>query len=253
MKKQEKLVLYISIFCVVLGILVSIILSELDLTGNEDNLNYIGTTVETNGEVKIRYGESINWKTLGANDNIYSKSYLFTGDGATGKFVFLDGSIIKLDPNSLIYLDFMFDIKDINKNKNLKNSLKIDFVDGEISFDLKEESSVKKIAMNDTTISINKKETMIKLQNDKKTQEMQVSVFEGDVSLNKRNKEFQIKSGEKLKISESKDMDREEISSEVIDSMRESAERLNEDGAPIEYKRRTITKFLKEFFHFIVD
>jgi hypothetical protein len=252
MKKQEKLVLYISLGCIFFGIVVSVILSSLDMSGGGDNLNYIGTVVETDGEVKIRYGESINWKTLGPNDNLYSKSYLFTGEGAKGTFAFLDGSIIKLDPNSLIYLDFMFDLKDVKNNKKLKNSLKIDFVDGEISFDLKEESSIKKIEMNDATISINKKKTMINLHNDKNSQEMQVSVFEGDVSLNKRNKEFQVKQGEKLKISENKDMQREEIPSEIVDSMKKSAERINEDGTKVNYERRTITKFLKEFAEFIM-
>lgn len=229
MKRQEKLIISYSILIIILGIVSYLYLPDLMTALKSENLNFIGLVLEGEGDLKVRFGDSVNWRSLKKKDLLYSKTYLFTGEKSKGSFGFLDQSTINLGPNSLIYLDFVFEQKEKKKTSfsELNKSLAIDLLDGSAQFELKDKSNIKKIIIDNIVVNLSNSTSSIQIKHNKKTG-MELSVVEGDVGITSEGNKYDIKAGEKVTVAESSQVEEskvEKISSEDLEEMKKLAQK----------------------------
>ena len=175
---------------------------------------FAGLVLNTTGEVKIRFGDSINWKKLKTSDKVYSNSYLFTGPDSSAGFGFVDESSLNLGPNSLVFIGL---IKSKLKKEKSEN-LQLELVNGKMQVDLKKLSNIQSLKVADAVIELNKKSSTILLQND--NEGMQVSIMQGDVKITSKEGEYDIKSGEKLEVKAGETSKVAPLSPEVLEQMK---------------------------------
>lgn len=166
------------------------------------NRNFIGLVINAEGDVRMRFGDSINWLNLTTKDKIYSQTYLFTGKNSSAIYAFLDESSISIGENSLIFMDFITDPTIRTSEEKDSASIAVNLVEGKMQINLKEESPVKMIKVDQTLINTGKDSTLIQLNYEK--QGMDISVIEGDINIVQNNTTYNVKPGEKLDI-ENKD------------------------------------------------
>jgi hypothetical protein len=180
--------------------------------------------LESKGEIKIRFGESVNWKPARKKDRIYSKVYLFTGDNSSASFAFLDESSLNLGPNSLVYIDLSLDQKGKAKEEDQNNQLAIELVDGQMQVDLKSNKMIKKLKIDDASIDISKENSVVKLNYNEKNG-MEVSVMKGDINISTKENNFQVKHGEKIQVSKNEEDSKiEPIPADVLEEMKKMSE-----------------------------
>ena len=109
MNRQEKFIISLSVALLLVAFMAYKIIPEVMSSLRPKGGNFIGMVLESQGEIKMRFGESVNWKPARKKDRIYSKVYLFTGENSSASFAFLDESSLNLGPNSLIYIDLSLD------------------------------------------------------------------------------------------------------------------------------------------------
>lgn len=187
------------------GILISlattiyIFLPDLVSLVNPKDSKFIGLVIKGEGDLRMRFGESINWKKIQHKDKIYTQTYLFTGPKSSATYGFLDESTISLGENSLIYMDFKFN--DEGSSMEPDDSVALELVEGEMQINLKNNSAVKKIKVEQAMIDVTKDQrTVIKL-NYNENQGLDVSVIQGDINIKQKNINYNVKQGEKVGIS----------------------------------------------------
>ncbi len=190
--------------------------------------NFIGLVLEAEGDLKVRFGDSVNWRVLKKKDLLFSKTYLFTGEKSKGSFGFLDQSTINLGPNSLVYLDFVFEQQETQKiSSNSNKSLAVDLLDGSAQFEIKEKSNIKKIVINDVVVNLPSKPSSIQIKHDQQVG-MELSVVEGEVGVSSEGNKYDVKAGEKVTVADNskvEDSKVEKISSEELEEMKKLAQK----------------------------
>lgn len=186
------------------------------------NKNFIGLVIQAQGDVRMRFGDSINWLNLTSKDRIYSQTYLFTGKDSSAIYAFLDESSISIGENSLIFMDFVMD-PSIRVGDKKDQSIAVNLVEGKMQINLKEDSTLKMIKVDETLINTGKEKTLIQLNYEK--QGMDISVIEGDINIVQNNTSYKVRPGEKLDI-ESKDAPPEiqKVDQKTMDEIKRIAE-----------------------------
>lgn len=185
--------------------------------------NFIGLVIEAKGDTRMRLGDSISWFQLHNKDKIYSQAYLFTGKDSSATYAFLDESTIHLGENSLIFLDFLIDSSFYEEKKKISsNGIAVDLVEGSMHFNLKDDSPVKKIKIDDTLIDVSDQSTVIHLNHDKSG--MAISVMKGDINILNKKSSYKVKQGEMLDIkNEQVDPTIKPVNQELMEEMKKIA------------------------------
>ncbi len=197
MNRQEKIILLLSGAILIIALIGLLIAPGILQTLRSSNADFIGMVLEAQGETKMRFGDSVNWKAFVKKDKIFSKVYLFTGPNSSGSFAFLDRSVLNLSENSLVFIDL--DPQAI-KNRETREDMAIELVDGEMKIDLKSTSLIKSIRIADASIKLSEQNSILKM-NYNDLSGMQVSVMKGDVDISTKDNKFKVKHGERLEIS----------------------------------------------------
>jgi hypothetical protein len=224
MNRQEKFIISLSVALLLLAFIAYKIIPEVISSLRPKGGNFIGMVLESNGEIKMRFGESVNWKPARKKDRIYSKVYLFTGENSSASFAFLDESSLNLGPNSLIYIDLALDKKSKVKKDDSNNQLAIELVDGQMQVDLKSNKMIKKLKIDDASIDISKENSIVKL-NYNENNGMEVSVMKGNINISTKENNFQVKHGEKIQVSKNEEDSKvEPIPANVLEEMKRMSE-----------------------------
>jgi FecR protein len=224
MNRQEKFIISLSVALLLVAFMAYKIIPEIISSLRPKGGNFIGMVLESKGEIKMRFGESVNWKPARKKDRIYSKVYLFTGDESSASFAFLDESSLNLGPNSLIYIDLVLDQGNKEKKDEKNNQLAIELVDGQMQVDLKSNQMVKKLKIDDASIDISKGNSVVKL-NYNENNGMEVSVMKGDINISTKENNFQVKHGEKIQVSKNESNSKvEPIPADVLEEMKKMSE-----------------------------
>lgn len=202
LSRQEKLIVTVSVLLITISLLGNKYLPDIMGGLRPQNRNFIGLVINAEGDVRMRFGDSINWLNLTTKDKIYSQTYLFTGKNSSAIYAFLDESSISIGENSLIFMDFITDPTIRTSEEKDSASIAVNLVEGKMQINLKEESPVKMIKVDQTLINTGKDSTLIQLNYEK--QGMDISVIEGDINIVQNNTTYNVKPGEKLDI-ENKD------------------------------------------------
>lgn len=182
---------------------------------NPKDSKFIGLVIKGEGDLRMRFGESINWKKIGNKDKIFTQTYLFTGPNSSATYGFLDESTISLGENSLIFMDFKFN--DEGSVVEPDDSVALELVEGEMQINLKDSSAVKKIKVEDAMIDVSKEQrTVIKLNYHEK-QGLDVAVIHGNINIQQKNMNYNVKQGEKVGISNTQLAQNAEPVPEAID------------------------------------
>jgi hypothetical protein len=224
MNRQEKFIISLSVALLLVAFMAYKIIPEVISSLRPRGGNFIGMVLESKGEIKMRFGESVNWKPARKKDRIYSRVYLFTGENSSASFAFLDESSLNLGPNSLIYIDLSLDQKDKSKKDDSNNQLAIELVDGQMQVDLKSNNMIKKLKIDDASIDISKENSIVKLNYNEKNG-MEVSVMKGDINISTKENNFQVKHGEKIQVSKNEEDSKvEPIPADVLEEMKKMSE-----------------------------
>lgn len=217
MTRQEKLIGGFAIALIVLGLAAYTLIPSLLSGIDSANRNLVGIVINGTGELKMRLGDTANWRTLKEKDPIYSKAYLFTGNQSTAEYLFLDESTITLNENSLVFIDF-----NGLKASKTDDSLDIDLIDGKMVLDLSEKNNFKKIKVAETTIDVTEQKTKIVIGSDEKLG-VDISVYQGGVDISRKDQKINLKSGEKISVSQN-EIVKEAVDSELLDELNRLAE-----------------------------
>ncbi len=248
MKLQEKIIIYLSIGLISIAtlgyFLLPIILDKL----NPPNQHFIGMAVDVKDDVKIRFGDSINWKTLSNNEKIFSNSYLYTGDNSSARFIFLDKSSITLNNNSLVHLNFEVPRDSLKKDDN-NNNLKLDLVDGKAALDIKEDSVIKKVKIQDTEIEVLDGASKLNLEN---TEEFGVktAVYSGSANISRQGQKYKVKAGEKVEVSEENKIEKKPVSEKEMAMMKKIHKEIEENKRYLYENRRSFMTIIEEMVEF---
>lgn len=221
MNRQEKFILLLSGAILLLAFLALLIAPKILDSFRSSSTDFIGMVLEAEGETKMRFGDSVNWKPFVKRDKLYSKVYLFTGGNSSGSFAFLDESVLNLGPNSLVFIDL--DFEDIKNKKDL-DELAIELVDGEMKIDLKTKSIIQNIRVADASFNLSDNNSVLKVNYNDQTG-MQVSVMKGNVDISTKDSTFKVKHGERLEISKNEQKPViEPVPPEIMDEMKRMSE-----------------------------
>jgi hypothetical protein len=224
MNRQEKFIISLSVALLLVAFMAYKIIPEVMSSLRPKGGNFIGMVLESQGEIKMRFGESVNWKPARKKDRIYSKVYLFTGENSSASFAFLDESSLNLGPNSLIYIDLSLDQNGKSKKDDTSNQLAIELVDGQMQVDLKSNNMINKLKIDDASIDISKENSIVKLNYNEKNG-MEVSVMKGDINISTKENNFQVKHGEKIQVSKNEEDSKvEPIPADVLEEMKRMSE-----------------------------
>jgi len=213
MEKKERLILIISVMIIFLSFIAYLTLPTLFTNFNPPNANFIGIVTDIRGDAKVRYGDSISWRTLNRKDKIYANSNFFTGEASHATFVFKDKSTLTLDSNSLVFLNFA----PVSTGTE-GNPIDMELVEGKLDIDLKKKSNFHKIKIDDATIDITKDMTKIKLSTSAASK-VEVSVLKGEVEMAQKGRKYTVKSGQVLGISKLDLLKRDEVDPSLIDEI----------------------------------
>lgn len=214
MNRQEKTIILFSSLFLTVAVIATLLLPDVFNSIAPSGGQFAGLVLKSKGDIRIRFGESINWKKLTAKDKIYSNSYLFTGEDSSANFGFIDESSLSLGSNSLVYVGLINNKLEKSQNENLQ----LELVNGSVQVDLKKLSQIQSIKVADAVIKLNKKSSTIRLQNNPDS--MEVSIMQGDVQLTSKEGEYNIKSGEKLEIKSGEKSQVAKMSPELIKEMK---------------------------------
>jgi|GEM_PF-3781924 len=248
MKKQEKIIISVSLGVFLLVVIVLQLIPYIASSIEEKNSDFIGLVVETKNDAKLRFGDSVSWKKAEKMDRLYSKSYLFTGDDSFMSYALLDGSKISLSSNSLVFLDYS--ATDLKKDST-DAPLDIELLNGNVGVNIKEKSKLKKIKVDNTVIDFTDKKTHISLTRSE-DKSVEIVVMQGDVNIVKDNKNFQIDSGEKLSISADEKASPEEskVDESTLDEMKRIAAQENWESLEELQKKRNFKFYLEKTLRF---
>ena len=256
MNRQEKFIIVLSIGIFLLALLGLRLIPQLLESMKPTNSNFIGMVIEANGDTKIRFGDSISWRNAVKKDPIYSRAYLFTGENSTGTFAFLDESALSLGPNTLIYIDIVLgeDGKPKKQKKSgIKNELMIELVDGEMKIDLKDKSSIKTLKTEDASIGLSEKNSFVKLKYNN-LNGMEVSVMKGNVNIQTKDRNFNVKHGERLEVLKRDDtVKTTPVSMEVMDEMKKMSEIDRRVLLEELQRKRGLGQIIQEVADFLTD
>lgn len=250
MEKREKLILFFSLSLIACAGMLYLLLPAIVNKIKPSNPNYIGLSIQTKGDVKIRFSNSIIWRKLDKEDKIFANSYIFTGPDSTSRFAFLDRSVIELEPNSMVSLDFQALARDgkVSTTEQGFPQIKIGVVGGKVDLKLRPDSQVKSVKMDNTSIEVGGGKSILLEVSSSDVEE--VSVMDGDVMLTARGQSQQVSSGEKA-INDPKDANikRQEIHPEVLAEMRRLSDQSNKLWMEEEKKKREFFYLMKSWYN----
>ncbi len=256
MNRQEKFIIMLSLGIFLLALLGLRLIPRLLESMKPTNSNYIGMVLEAKGDTKIRFGDSVNWRNALKKDPIYSKAYLFTGENSSGTFAFLDESALSLGPNTLIYIDIVLgeDGKPKKQNKSTsKNELVIELVDGEMKIDLKNTSLIKSLKVEDASIGLTEKNSVVKLKYNNMNG-MEVSVMKGNINIQTKDRNFNVKHGERLEVLKKDETIRTTpVPTEVMDEMKKMSEIDRRILLEELQRKRGLGQIIQEVANFLTD
>jgi len=248
MNRQEKFILLLSGALLLLAFFGLLIAPKILHSFRSSSTDFIGMVLEAEGETKMRFGDSVNWKPFIKKDKIYSRVYLFTGNNSSGSFAFLDESVLNLGSNSLVFIDL--DLQNIKKKKAL-DELAIELVDGEMKIDLKSKAIVKNIRVADASINLSDQNSVLKVNYNDQTG-MQVSVMKGNVDIATKDSTFKVKHGEKLEISKNEEKQViEPVPQEIMEEMRRMSEADRRALLEEMQRKRGLSQVAQEFIRFL--
>jgi hypothetical protein len=214
MNRQEKTIIIISTTTLSVALIVTLLLPRIFNILDPMSGQFAGLVLKSQGDVRIRFGDSINWKKLSSQDKVYSNSYLFTGKESSANFGFVDESTLNLGANSLVYIGLIQ-----NKLEKSKiDHMQIELVNGKMQMDLKQVSKIQSIKIADAVIELNKNSSIIRLENTQDS--MEVSIMQGEVKLTSRDGTYNVKSGEKLEVKSGESSKVSPLSPELIQEMK---------------------------------
>lgn len=262
--RQEKLIWKFSLSLILISLLGYFTYPMFVEMSQPTSASFIGYAYKSKGDIRIRQGNSINWVNIGEKDPVYSDTYIFTGKNSSAKFIFLDESTLRLGENSLIHLNFVIPESKIKKRKsddpkakekdgkaqtaNAKTAeaptekIKMEFIDGKLDIDLKENSNVDSIKINDTELSVQEGKTKIAISN--KDENFTMSVIEGDVSMSNSGQGIKVKAGERVQITQGEEEKKEKIPEKAFEKLKDIAAK--EEEKKKKEKLFEIPDFIKE-------
>lgn len=249
MEKREKLVLFFSLSVMSLAAIIFLALPRILDSFKPHNPNFIGLSTHSQGDVKIKFGDSLTWRKLDKKGKIYSRSYLFTGPNSTSSLAFLDKSTIKLDPNSLVSLNF--DIvpgeEDVTLTEEGLPALKIGVLEGKVGLQLKPNSQVKKIEMEQSVLKLGNEATSLLLESGDGDK---VAVLAGGVTMRSRGETYQLKTGEKLGV-QGDEVKKEEVPDELLQEMKRIAMENDRQAFEEEKRKRQLSYLLSQWYNYL--
>lgn len=254
MLKPEKIIIYISIALFTLSVyLYSKEIKNLEQEEEKANRNFIGVVVDSTGDTKIRFGDSISWKKLAQKSRIYTGAYLYTGKDSSIKVALLDHSSINLEENALIFIDSLPNIQKVQRLKEQRlDPLQLKYYGGVALIETTENSAIKKIETKTEKIELNKKKTNLKIEEveseTKKEKTRSISVISGNVSLTRSAGGAGGGSKKKSLGAGQKSSGEQILASEVAEDIDREMKRVDEE----EEKRRKVFEDFKDRHSFAV-
>lgn len=181
---------------IIIAIFTYVFLPDVLEVMNSPNSKFIGVITKADGDIRIRYGESINWRSAKKNDQIYAHTYIFTGNNSEASYGLLDESSVTIGPNSMIFLDA------INSQVIDGRGLSLELIEGKMQLNLKDGSEVKRVQTDDSVIDLKQNQKLLVQLNYEKDDGLQVSVYDGDIKIRRNNQEQSVKSGETTSLSD---------------------------------------------------
>lgn len=217
MTRQEKLIGGAAIAFIIVGLASYIYIPKLLISLESPDRNLVGIIISGAGELKMRLGDTANWRNLKLKDPVYSQAYLFTGPKSSAKCLFLDESTMTLNENSLAFIDF-----DALKSRKSNHVIDINLIDGKLVMDLSEKNNVSRIKVDGTTIDVTDKKTKIVIGSDKKLG-VDIAVYQGDVDINHDNQNINLKAGEKISVTQN-EFEKEPIDEDLLNELNRIAD-----------------------------
>jgi hypothetical protein len=249
MIKQERFVLVVSMFVLLLSIVGYFSTSYFYGLRSEKKSNLIGIVTELSGDSKVRYTDDVTWRDMSKSQKVYSYSYVYSGEDSKVTLAFLDQSSIAMGEKSLIFLNFRIHIND---STDQFNDLSLDVVKGSVDVGLRKNSNIKDIKINDVILVTNDLETQISIKASGKNG-MNVSLLKGEVDVKSNDENYNIKSGEKIEVVKNKNPKKEKISQKILDKMKKiyqsEQERIRNDIR----KKRSISYISKEILKDVAE
>ncbi len=167
--RTEKIILGIASFMFVVFSYLMYDDSLIFLLFNSDNLDSIGVVTKTESDVRQKISKQYIWFNTKAKNKIHFGDSIFTGDQSSASVTLNDGSVLEIEPNSLIVfnvngnklnLDLKFgemsgnlvnsiEVKSNNKIENISNKIKLEVKNANVKID--DLSKAKSLYKNDKT------------------------------------------------------------------------------------------------------
>lgn len=241
MKKPEKAIVASALALIGISAAAYMLLPAILQTFRPIQGNFIGLVHEIHNDVKTRYADTFTWQPAAARTELFSKTHIFTGSDSTARLIFLDGSYIELMENSLIFLDFQ-----ITEDSEDDKPIKMDLFNGQVSIDLKENSQLKKIKINDTEVDLTDEATTLRLES-KEEGGLSASVLKGKVGIKRKDMNYEIEKGKSFTASKDDETEEEAISDELLSEMKRMEEEIKKKReAAAQFQRRDLSQILKE-------
>ncbi|HXH76827.1 MAG TPA: hypothetical protein VNJ08_17795 [Bacteriovoracaceae bacterium] len=250
MEKREKLILFFSMLIIVVAAIVFLSLPRVLNSLRPHNPNYIGLATQIEGDVKVRFGNSLSWRKLEKRERIYSHSFLFTGPNSTSSFAFLDKSTIKLDANSLVSLNFDVENSDgtVDKTPAGLPVLRIGVLEGKVDMKLLKGSQVRRIDMDQSYMNVSHTPAMFMLEN---SEGDNVSVLDGGLTLKSKGETYDVPAGSKLEVKG--DMAKKEmVPQKMLDEMLRIALENDKRAFEEEKKKREFLNLVRYWWNYTV-
>ncbi len=246
MSYKEKIYLAISSLIVLLSSAVYFNSAKIFNSMTPKPSGFIGVISSSKNDVRIRYGDSVSWLPANKDEELFSDSYVFTGEGSDAKLLFVDQSVILLSKNSLVHLNFS---SLESKLSNKKNEVGLELISGKVNVKLNEKSMLDKVKVNDSILELDEK-SIVRVDIANSGKNVQVSVVEGGVDVrDKRQGRIPVKKGESLGVSEKEKPENKKLSEEELEKLRKAAEADNKRAKEMfkSFKnKRNIAIVLKE-------
>lgn len=191
--KTDKIILSVSSLII---LIYSYLLYDDSFLFNQESSSYqqVGILAQSKNDVRRKAIESFLWAPAKKEQSLHEKDSIFTGVGSTAELMLQDGSIIKLEENSLVTLSL--------KEGQLELNLKY----GEVQTDLKEVSKLQiKSDQDNITIQNNQKGRSKASIKKSSVGPAKIDLLDGSLSLlsNKKNQKFSLQKNESLYLNSS--------------------------------------------------
>lgn len=222
---------------------------------NPPSGKYIGMIVKAEGDLRMRFGSSMNWRNVKVQDKIYSQTYLFTGSNSSAIYGFTDESSITLGENSLIYMETLGPRKSKKASAEadgpVTKGVKLELIEGDVQLNLKEDSNLEQIKVEENEIDLTKSQKMVVKMNYEKKDGLEVAVLEGDIQVKNKKGTIPLKSGEKLDAPTEEEATTQSLDAKTMEKIKLEAERDQQRVVEDLKKKRQLGYILHAFIEII--